>query len=246
MCALGTFAEHAIVTEQSLVKVDQAVSVDVAVLISCGVITGWGVAVKAGQVRPGDTVLVVGAGGVGINAVQGARHAGASHIIVADPNGRRADLARQVGATHFVSTVPEAASLAMALNPTARGVDVAIVCVADTDPTTVRQAFDATGKAGTVVLASLSNDFDALSIQLPGAALVVSERKIVGTLMGSTNPAWDIPLLIRLYRSGQLELDSLITQRYSLSDINVGFGDMVSGANTRGVIEHGWRTPDGP
>jgi alcohol dehydrogenase (nicotinoprotein) len=247
MCALGTFAEQATVTEQSLVKVDRAVPLDVAALISCGVITGWGAAVRAGQVGPGDTVLVVGAGGVGVNAIQGARHAGAAHVIVADPNGRRADLARRLGATHVVSSAKEAAPLAAALNPTAGGVDVAIVCVADTDPATVREAFDATGKAGTVVLASLSNDFDALSIQIPGSALVVSERRLVGTLMGSTNPAWDIPLLVGLYRSGRLELESLITRRYSLSEINSGFDDMVSGANTRGVIQHGaWNASHSP
>jgi NDMA-dependent alcohol dehydrogenase len=237
-CVLGTFAHHSVVSQDSLVVIDRDVPLEVATLISCGVLTGWGAAVHAAQVRPADTVVVFGAGGVGLNAMQGARFSGAAHVIAVDPNEARHELARRLGATDVLVDPAEAAALARRLNPVAEGADRVIVCVGDSSAATTSAAFAATGKAGRVVIASLSHDFEAVNIQLAGTHLVLTERQIIGTLMGSCNPVRDVPRLIELYRSGRIELDALVSRRYRLDDINTGFADLLAGRNARALIDH--------
>lgn len=237
-CVLGTFAHHSVVSEDSVIAIDRDVPLEVATLISCGVLTGWGAAVHAAQVRPGDTVVVFGTGGVGLNAVQGARFSGAAHVIAVDPNGARHELALRLGATHVLAEAAQAAELARGLNPGAGGADHALICVGDSSAATTGAAFAATGKGGTVVIVSLSHDFDAISIQLAGTQLVLTERRIIGTMMGSCNPVRDVPRLVELYRTGQIELEALVSRRYRLEDINAGFTDLLAGRNARAVIDH--------
>lgn len=238
-CGLGTFSQFAVVSRNSCVRVDKSVPLSAVALVSCGVLTGWGAAVRTAGTAVGDTVVVVGAGGVGLNAVQGARHAGASAIIAVDPVQAKRDLAVSLGATDAAQTVPDAAKLAAAANPSARGADVVIVTVGNLTAELVSQAFRATGRGGTLVIAGMSHDTFEVNVQLPGTVLAATERRVVGSFFGSANPAADVPLLLGLYQRGQLALDQLISRRYELAEITAGYADLASGRNARGVIEFG-------
>ena len=235
-CRLGTFAEYAVVSQDSCVKVDPDLPLAAAALVSCGVLTGWGAAVRTAGIQPGDTVIVAGAGGVGLSAVQGARYAGATAIIAVDPVPAKRELAGRLGATHAAAGLAEAAGLAAAANPVPGGADTTIVCAGDVTAAMVTGAFAATGKGGAVVLAGLSRDPDELTIHLPGSVLARTERRVLGCYFGSCNPVRDIPLVLSLYQRGELQLDELISARYRLDDITAGYADLAAGRNARGLI----------
>jgi Zn-dependent alcohol dehydrogenase len=236
-CGLGTFAEYAVVSQNACVKVDPAVPLQAVALVSCGVMTGWGAAVRTARTAIGDTVVVVGAGGIGLNAVQGASHAGAATVIAVDPVPAKRELALRLGATGAAETIKEAANLAAAANPVARGADTVIIAVGNLTQEVVSQAFRATGRGGKLVIAGLSHDVLELNVLLPGTLLAVSERAVVGSFVGSCHPARDIPLLLSLYQQGKLQLDQLISQNYQLDEVSAGYADLASGRNVRGVIE---------
>lgn len=238
LCVLGTFARHAVVSPDSLVAIDPAVPLEVAALISCGVLTGWGAAVNTAVVRPGDNVLVIGTGGVGLNAIQGAAFCGAREVVAVDGNEDRLEMARHLGATQASTDIAEATKLGRQINPMAGGFDHVIICVGDVTADVVRTAYEATALGGAVVIASLSDSFDDTSISLSASRLVLSERRVLGSLVGSSSARRDIPLLADLYLSGRIELGSLVTTRYALDQINEGFADMLAGRNARGVIQH--------
>ena len=236
-CGLGTFSQHAVVSQNSCVKVDPAIPLTAVALVSCGVLTGWGAAVYTARTRVGDTVVVIGAGGIGLNAVQGARQAGAAVIIAVDPVLAKRDLALTLGATHAVATVPESAAVAAARNPVPRGADTVIVAVGNLTSATVTDAFRAAGRGGTIVIAGLSHDPMELNVQIPGTVLAATERRVVGCFFGSTNPVRDVPLLLGEYQRGRLQLDQLISRRYQLDEVSAGYADLASGRNVRGLIE---------
>ena len=218
-------------------SVDDDLPLDKAVLVGCGVPTGWGPAVYAAKVEPGDTVVVYGIGGIGINAVQGARFAGAKPT--SSPSIRWRTSARwpsNSGATHAVATAEEAMELALELT---RGVgaDKAIITVDVVDEKVVAQAFDTIRKGGTAVITGLA-DPTKLTVQLRGAVMTLYEKTVKGTLFGSGNPIHDIRNLIDLYQAGKLKLDELITQRYALDEVDQGYQDMLDGKNIRGVVVH--------
>lgn len=237
-CGIGTFSKYAVVSQNSCVKVDPAVPLRAVALVSCGVLTGWGSVVYTAGTSVGDTVVVVGAGGIGLNAVQGAKHAGATTIIAVDPVQAKRDLALRLGATHAAATAKEAAKLAGQANPAAKGADAVIVAVGNLNSEAVSGAFRATGKGGTLVIAGLSHDALDVNVQIPGTVLAVTGRRIVGTFFGSCNPVRDVPLLLGLYQRGELRLDELVSKHYSLEEINTGYADLAAGRNARGVIEH--------
>ena len=237
-CGLGTFSRYAVVSRNSCVKVDTAVPLRAVALVSCGVLTGWGAAVRTAGTRVGDTVVVVGAGGIGLNAVQGARQAGADTIIAVDPVESKRDFALRIGATQAAATAREGAKLAAGANPAARGADAVIVAVGNLTAEVIGQAFRATGRGGTLVIAGLSHDPLEKNVQIPGTVLAASERRVVGSFFGSCNPVTDIPLLLGLYQRGQLELDQLVSRQYALEEIRAGYADLASGRNVRGVIEY--------
>jgi alcohol dehydrogenase (nicotinoprotein) len=238
-CGLGTFSQFAVVSANACVKVDPSVPLRAVALVSCGVMTGWGAAVHTAGTAVGDTVVVVGAGGIGLNAVQGARHAGAGAIIAVDPVAAKRDLALRLGATHAAETTKEGAKLAAAANPAGRGADTVIVAVGNLTTEIISQAFRATGRGGTLVIAGLSHDPLELNVQLPGTLIAVSERRVAGTFFGSCNPLRDVPLLLGLYQRGQLELDQLISRHYRLEEVSAGYTDLAGGRNIRGVIDFG-------
>jgi S-(hydroxymethyl)glutathione dehydrogenase/alcohol dehydrogenase len=236
MCMLGTFSQHAVVSEFSCVKVDDDLPLDKVALIGCGVPTGWGSAVHAAQVEPGDTIVIYGVGGIGINAVQGAALAGARNVVAVDPVALKREVAEQLGATHSAATAGEAALL---IHELTRGVmaDKAIVTVGRVTSDVVTDAFNTIRKAGTVVVTGLA-DLVSNTIEINSSMLTLMEKRIQGSLFGSGDPFHDIPMMVQLYRSGDLKLDELITQTYTLDQINQGYQDMLDGKNIRGVILH--------
>jgi S-(hydroxymethyl)glutathione dehydrogenase/alcohol dehydrogenase len=231
MCVLGTFSQYAVLSEWSCVRIDPDISFELAALVSCGVTTGWGSAVYAAGVRPGDTVVIFGIGGVGINAVQGARYAGGKNVIAIDPVEFKRESAKSFGATHVMSDPAQARELVVELT---RGqlADHVILTVGEMNAEVVRQAVDMTGKAGQVTITGVGY----YEMTLPGNVLIGYQRRLQGALFGAANPLHDIPKILGLHRSGDIKLDELVTQRYRLDQVNDGYRDMLDGKNIRGVI----------
>ncbi|MEK6440781.1 NDMA-dependent alcohol dehydrogenase [Pseudonocardia sp. T1-2H] len=236
MCMLGTFSQYGTIHQNSVVKVDDDLPLDKAVLVGCGVPTGWGSAVNAADVQPGETVIVSGVGGIGINAVQGARFAGAKNLIAVDPLQNKREKAMELGATHAVASIEEAGDLARAMT-NGNGADKSIVTAGIVDEPIVTGAFNATGKGGTVVLTGL-NRLDIANVQLPGSIMTLFRKTVKGALFGDCNPTVDIPKILGLYQSGDLKLDELITRTYTLEQVNEGYDDLLNGKNIRGVMVH--------
>jgi NDMA-dependent alcohol dehydrogenase len=233
---ISTFVEHTTASIESAVKIDKDIPLDVACLVGCGVGTGWGSAVNAAEIRPGQTVIVMGIGGIGINAVQGARHAGATNIIAVDPVAFKREKAQEFGATHACATIEEAAELAKQFTDY-QGADAAIVTVGVTTGEHIGQAFAAIRKAGLTVVTGVG-DATAVGIPVSPVELALFQKRLQGALFGQSNPNWDIKRQLQLYRDGVLKLDELITARYRLDDINQAYQDMHDGKNIRGIIEY--------
>jgi S-(hydroxymethyl)glutathione dehydrogenase/alcohol dehydrogenase len=236
-CMVGAFARHTVLSEFSCVRIDPWIALDTAALVACSVPTGWGSAVYSGGVRPGDTVVVVGLGGVGVNAVQGAVHAGALNVVGVDPVGMKREFAESLGATHTVASTGEASGLARQLSR-GTGADVVIVTVGKMSAEAYAGAVSTLGKGGTLVLTALADRPEEGNVQLGGQLVTVFEQRIQGALFGSCNPFTDIPLLLRLHEEGRLELDRLITRRYPLEQLNQGYRDQAAGATIRGLLDH--------
>jgi alcohol dehydrogenase (nicotinoprotein) len=236
MCLLGTFSQWSVVSEHSCVKIDDDLPLEVAALVGCGVPTGWGTAVNAGGVRPGDTTVVYGVGGVGINAVQGAAFAGARNVIAVDPIASKREVAEEFGATH---TAADAETAQQIITEVTQGVgaDQALVTVGVVTEEVISAAFAAIRKRGTVVITGIAGP-GKITIQVPSFDLTVMEKRIHGALFGSGNPFDEIPRLLELYRVGRLKLDELVTTRYRLDDVNQGYRDLLDGRNVRGLLIH--------
>ncbi len=232
--ALGTFAHHTVVNEASCIKIDKDLPLDKACLMGCGVVTGWGSAVYAAQVQPGDTVAVVGVGGIGANAVQGARLAGARVIAAIDPIEFKREKAMEFGATHTHSSIDEALEK-LDTTTWSRGFDKVIMTCGVGNGDVLGQAFWLGGKRSKIVVVNIHPTAEA-SIAIPAVFLTVFEKQLIGSLFGSGNPRRDIPKLLELYTQGQLDLDGLVTNTYTLEQINEGYADMYSGKNIRGVM----------
>jgi NDMA-dependent alcohol dehydrogenase len=232
---VSTFSRYSTVSVRSAVKIADDIPLEAACLTSCGVATGWGSAVNSAGVRPGHVVIVEGVGGIGMNAVQGAAHAGASVIIAVDPVELKRDASLRFGATHAVATMEEAADLARGFT-NGQGADSCIVCVGVTTGEHVAKGVAAIRKAGTCVLTGLGRFADDTSIPVSVRDVVLYQKRLQGALFGACSPSRDIPALLDLYRQGRLKLDELITTRYSLDEINKGYDDMRNGRNIRGVI----------
>jgi NDMA-dependent alcohol dehydrogenase len=232
---VGTFSEHLLVSQDSLVKVESDLPLDVAALVSCGVATGWGSAVHRANVQPGDNVAVIGVGGVGINAVQGARMAGAKRVIAIDPVEFKREKAMEMGATHTYSSIEEAL-LAVPDLTWGDMCDAVILVPGVVTGDMIEPALNLTSKGGTLVVTAIGNMLQtdtALNLFM----LSMMNKEVKGTIFGSGNPRADIPALLSMYREGELKLDELITNRYRLDDINQGYQDMRDGKNIRGVID---------
>ena len=236
MVCLGTFARHTVVNEMSCVKVEDDVPLELACLLGCGVTTGWGSAVYAAEVKPGEDVVVIGVGGIGAAAVQGARLAGARNIFAIDPVELKQKQALGFGATHTAASIGEAFELIQQVT-WGRMCQKVICCVGIGDGEQIGPIMTLCAKRGRVVVTNIHPAHEGqISISL--CDLTLMEKQLVGTIFGSCNPQSDIPKLVHLYRSGQLDLAGMVTQEYELSDINRGFEDMLAGRNIRGVLRY--------
>jgi NDMA-dependent alcohol dehydrogenase len=234
MAKLGTFAEYTCVSEASVIKVDADLPLDAVALVSCGVATGWGSATKRADVRPGDTVVVVGIGGIGINAVQGAAMAGATRVIAVDPVEFKREKAMEMGATHTFASMEEAFPVVTELTY-GQMADKVIMTPGVMYGNLMQLGTALAGKGGTIVVTAVAPITQTeSSVNL--FELAMYNKEIKGTIFGSLNPRSDIPNLLGLYREGQLKLDELITRRYTLDQINEGYRAMRDGENIRGVI----------
>jgi S-(hydroxymethyl)glutathione dehydrogenase/alcohol dehydrogenase len=233
MCVVGSFAEYSVLSEWSCVKIEDYVPMELAALVSCGVTTGFCSAVYAGDVRPGDVAVVFGTGGVGMNAVQGARYAGAKHVFAIDPNPWKQQQALDFGATHAFGDPVKAKEVLIDLT---RGqlADKVICTVGEMDNDVVKAAVDMTGKAGTIVITGVGY-YDMV---LPGGILIGYHRRMQGSLFGGANPLYDIPMILSLWHEGRIKLTELITKKYTRDEINAGYQDLMDGRNIRGVVVH--------
>jgi NDMA-dependent alcohol dehydrogenase len=234
MGGLGTFSQYSTVSAQAAIKIDKSAPLDKVSLLGCGVCTGWGSAVRSASVGIGDTVIVMGIGGIGISAVQGAAHAGASHVIAVDPLAFKREFALKLGATHAVETIVEAGDIARELTG-GQGADAALVTVGVVTGQDVADAFSTLRKAGTVVVTSVSKA-DEVGIPVSLAELTFFQKRIQGSLFGASNPTYDIPKMLRLYQEGVFALDDMITTTYSLDQVAQGYRDLHAGTNIRGVV----------
>jgi NDMA-dependent alcohol dehydrogenase len=231
---VGTFAEHVVIHETSAVKVDADLPLPAVALVSCGVTTGFGSAVHRAEVQPGDVVVVVGVGGVGINAVQGARTAGARVIVGVDPVEFKQKAALDFGATHVAASMAEAQPLVTELTH-GQMADAVILTPGVMYGDLLAPALTLTAKGGTCVVTSVA-PMTQMTADINLFELAMWQKEVRGVLFGSGNPRFDIPNLLGLYRNGQLKLDELVTNTYRLDQINEGYQDMRDGKNIRGVI----------
>jgi S-(hydroxymethyl)glutathione dehydrogenase/alcohol dehydrogenase len=236
MCCLGTFATHTIVNEASCVKLDDDIPVDKAALVGCGVTTGWGSAVFRADVQPGETVVVVGVGGIGINAIQGAAMAGARHIVAVDPVQFKRDQSLLFGATHTAASVEEAFALVGEITWGAMA-EKAIITTSVAEGSMIASVMSLVSKGGRCVVTAVA-DIAATEVTLSLFELTLMQKELVGGIFGGANPRRDIPRLLRLYKEGKLKLDELITNEYKLDDVNQGYEDMRNGVNIRGLIRY--------
>jgi NDMA-dependent alcohol dehydrogenase len=236
MCCLGTFSPVTVVSEASCIKLTDDIPLDKAALVGCGVTTGWGAAVNAANVQAGETVVVVGIGGVGANALQGAAYAGARHVIAVDPIAFKHEQATIFGATHTVSSMEEAQALVGELTWGANA-DKVIITTGQVTGDMIAPAMSLLAKGGRCVVVSVA-DINAGDVKLNLFDLTLQRKELVGCIFGNANPRRDIPRLLRLYMEGQLKLDELVTTEYDLDGVNQGYQDMRDGKNIRGVIKY--------
>jgi len=236
MCCLGTFSPVTVVSEASCIKLTDDIPLDKAALVGCGVTTGWGAAVNAANVQPGETVVVVGIGGVGANALQGASYAGARHVIAVDPVAFKHEQAPIFGATHCVSSFEEAQALVGELTWGANA-DKVIITTGQVTGDMIAPAMALLAKGGRCVVVSVA-DINAGDVKLNLFDLTLQRKELVGCIFGNANPRRDIPRLLRLYMEGQLKLDELVTREYDLDGVNQGYQDMRVGKNIRGLIKY--------
>ena len=228
----GVFSEYTVANETQAVVIDDSVPFEVACLIGCALVTGTGAVLNRAKVQPGQTVAVIGAGGIGQSVIQAARIAAAGRIVVIDANPAKEAVARQFGATDFIdgSAVDDVVAAVKDLG-LSNGVDHAFECVGH--PALIRNAIDMLDWGGTCTLLGVPK----LGTE---ATFVVNtmynDKSILGCRYGATRPHHDIPLLVRFYQDGRLQLDEMVSQTYPLADIQLALDDMHAGKLTRGVL----------
>jgi NDMA-dependent alcohol dehydrogenase len=232
---LGTFSEYVVASEQSLIRIDDTIPFHAAALVSCGVTTGWGSATVSAGTEPGDTVVVVGVGGVGMNALQGAHAAGAKYIVAVDPVDFKRDSAKTFGATHTSAWAHEAVELVRELTAGVMA-DRVILTAGVVHADLIPVAMMLTRKGGTCVLTGMT-PLHEMSVPLMLVDMANSAKQLKGTLYGGMNPRDSMPMLLSMYQAGAIKLDELVTHRYRLEQINEAIHDMREGRNIRGLIE---------
>jgi S-(hydroxymethyl)glutathione dehydrogenase / alcohol dehydrogenase len=228
---LSSFAEQMLVHENATVKIDPDIPLDRAALVGCGVMTGVGAVFNAAKVEPGSTVAVIGCGGVGLSAVNGAALAGAERIIAIDTVASKLELARELGATDTLN-VGNADPVQAVRDMTGGGVNYSFEALGT--KTTAEQAFQMLRAGGTATIIGMVPF--GVKIELHGFDFL-RDRKLQGTSMGGNRFRVDMPRLLSLWRQGRLKLDHLISGKMQLGEINDGFAALKSGAPVRQLID---------
>ena len=229
---LSAFAERCVVPEGCCVRIRGDAPLEVAALVGCAVMTGYGAAVTRAGIRPGETIAIFGAGGVGLSAVMGARLAGAAAIVAVDPFAFRRETALELGATHALDPGSEEVPTALRDLTEGRGADAAIDSAGA--PGVLAQAYASVRRGGTVVAVGLPPE--GLSAELPASDLAREEKVVTGSFYGSCSPQLDMPRVLDLYMDGVLPLDRLVSRSYPLEEINDAFAAMNAGEVARAVI----------
>jgi S-(hydroxymethyl)glutathione dehydrogenase/alcohol dehydrogenase len=228
----ATFSEQTLVNEKACIKIDESVPLDVAALIGCGVMTGVGAVINTARVEPGSSVAIVGCGGVGLSALQGAVLSGASRVIAVDMVADKLKLAESMGATDTVdASSGDAVAQVQALTG-GRGVDYGFEVVGRS--ATIRQTYDMTRKGGTATIVGAGSATDTVSFN--AMELFLTSKRILGCVYGSADPERDFQRLIDLWRAGRLDVEALISRRIGLDDVNDAFRAMQAGEVARSVI----------
>lgn len=234
MAASGTFAEEAVIPAIGAVKIDPSIPITAGALIGCGVLTGFGAAVNTASIRKGDSVAVIGCGGVGLNVIQGAKHAGAERIIAIDMVDGKLQTATKFGATDTVNPSTDGDAIAKLMELTSnRGADVAFEVIGL--GATIEQAFQMTRRGGQTVIVGVPS-FETQLTLTPAMDLLVNEKQIRGCWYGSSNVHRDVPKLAGLYQDGKLMLDELMSAQITLDQVNQAMDNMGSGEIARSVI----------
>ena len=230
-CGVGTFAERTVVPEQAVVRIPPSVPLEEAALVGCGVMTGVGAALNTARVAPGSSVVVLGVGGVGVAAIQGARIAGAADIVAVDRNPAKLEVARSFGATEAV--LPDDLDAAKAELTEGQGFDYALECIGH--PATMRAAYDAVRRGGTCCIVGVGRMEEQVSFS--AFEIFFNEKNLVGSYYGGADVRVDFHRMLRLAASGQLDLRGMIDRRIRLEDINDGIEALQTGDVVRQIVE---------
>jgi S-(hydroxymethyl)glutathione dehydrogenase/alcohol dehydrogenase len=228
---VGAFAEQTIVPREAVIPIGHDIPFDVAAVVGCGVMTGIGAVINTARVTPGATVAVIGCGGVGVNVIQGARLAGAAAIVAVDRLEAKLGVAEKFGATHAVRD--DAFPAAVAELTGGGGFDYVFEVVGRS--ATIRLAWDATRRGGTTVVVGAGSRTDMVSFS--AGELFATERRLLGCLYGSADVRTDFGRLLRLWKSGRIDLAALVSRRIALEEVNDAFAAMEAGEVIRSVIE---------
>jgi S-(hydroxymethyl)glutathione dehydrogenase/alcohol dehydrogenase len=232
----GVMAEYATLHGGNVVKVDaRGVKMECCALVSCGVMTGWGAAVNTARVQPGSVCVVFGAGGVGLNTIQGCAMSGAAMVVAVDMNDAKLEIAKTFGATHGFNPTGSDDVVKALKKLTGGGADYAFECIGF--GSVIAQAYGCLRKGGTAVMVGVAKMADTTTVRTN--TLVFEEKVLTGSVFGGARPRHDFPRLLGLYKAGRLKLDELITRRYSIDEAPQAFVDLASGRNARGVIVFG-------
>jgi len=235
MAQLGTFADEVVCHENSVVRIDPWRNMKAAALISCGIATGFGSAADRAKVRPGETVVVIGCGGVGSGAIQGARMAGARTIIAVDPVPFKLEKAKEFGATHTAASALDAQFMLPELTA-GRNADVVILTPGVLKGDLIAAACALGSKDARIVVTAIA-PFSQMDVQLNLFNLAMFNQSLLGTVFGSQSPRVQVPNLLNLYEAGHLKIDEAITQEYSLDQVQQGYDDQAAGSIIRGVVQ---------
>jgi len=224
------FADHAVVSARSAVKIDPSLPPEIAALFGCAVMTGVGAVVNTAQVQAGRSAVVFGLGGVGLSALLGAALVGAHPLVAVDVVPEKLSLARSLGATHTIEAGADAVE--QVRDATSGGADYAFETVGSAE--VLEQAYGATRRGGTTVTAGLPHPSQSFSV--PAVSLVAEERTVKGSYLGSSIPSRDIPRYISLYQAGRLPVDRLLSATVGLDELNQAFDNLAAGRSIRQVL----------